>query len=158
MQIGTWIQFPSDQQPVTIHFLETNFISWSSKKQPIVVRSSTEAEYRALATTPVEIIWLQRLLTDFFIPQQPTINYRDNTSTIALANNPVFHDRTKHIIVDYHFIQDHIQSNEIAVTPVMSTDQTVNIFPKPLPTPRFQLLRSKLIVQYSPVDSLVCGA
>ncbi|KAI0493116.1 hypothetical protein KFK09_027392 [Dendrobium nobile] len=87
------------------NFIGQSPISWQVKKQSTIARSSTEAEYRALATEATEILWLRRLLEDLHIPQeQPTTVYCDNTSAIALANNPVFHARTKHIEVDCHFI------------------------------------------------------
>ncbi|XP_020681678.1 uncharacterized protein LOC110099015 [Dendrobium catenatum] len=128
------------------NFLGTSLISWQVKKQNTVARSSTEAEYRALATEAAEIIWLRSLLEDLHVPQlAPTTVYCDNTSAIALANNPVFHARTKHIEVDCHFIRDCIRSNHIAVHHICTTDQLADVFTKPLTTTRFKELTSKLI-------------
>ncbi|PKU78730.1 Retrovirus-related Pol polyprotein from transposon TNT 1-94 [Dendrobium catenatum] len=104
-----WAGDSKDRKSVTgyCNFLGKSLISWQAKKQSIVARSSTEAEYRALATTASEVIWLRRLLADFRISSpQPTVIFCDNTSAIALANNPVFHARTKHIEVDCHFIRE----------------------------------------------------
>ncbi|PKU85503.1 Retrovirus-related Pol polyprotein from transposon TNT 1-94 [Dendrobium catenatum] len=81
--------------------------------------------------------------------------YCDNTSAIALASNPVFHARTKHIEIDQKFIRDHIHTKQIRLLPINTTDQIADIFTKALSTPRFLLLRTKLTV--SP-DPLVCGA
>ncbi|KAI0507419.1 hypothetical protein KFK09_013544 [Dendrobium nobile] len=136
-------------------YLGNNLISWTVKKQQTVARSSTEAEYRSLASAAADVIWLRRILSDFQISlQEPTVLHCDNTSAIALANNPVFHARTKHIEVDCHFIRDHIQRGEIFVAPINTTDQTADILTKPLVTPRFIALRSKLTVQE---PSSVCG-
>ena len=90
-------------------FLGSSPISWSSKKQSTVSRFSTEAEYRALATTAAELSWLRQLFRDLllFLHHIPVL-WCDNVSTIALASNPVFHARTKHVEVDYHFIRERV--------------------------------------------------
>ncbi|XP_020677779.1 uncharacterized protein LOC110096260 [Dendrobium catenatum] len=86
-------------------FLGENLVSWTVKKQTTVSRSSTESEYRALAAATADIIWMRRLIADFNISHnQPISIYCDNTSAIALANNPVFHVRTKHIEIDQRLL------------------------------------------------------
>ncbi|PKU87026.1 Retrovirus-related Pol polyprotein from transposon TNT 1-94 [Dendrobium catenatum] len=136
-------------------FLGTTLISWTVKKQHTTARSSTESEYRALAAAAADIIWLRRILSDFNINTDlPTDVYCDNTSAIALANNPVFHARTKHIEIDQHFIRDHIANKAIRLLPISTVDQVADIFTKPLSTPRFQKLRDKLTVSQAPS---VCG-
>jgi histone deacetylase 1/2 len=89
-------------------------ISWKSGKQLTVACSSTEAEYKALTDGTAEIIWLQYLLTDLQVPSvsAPTI-WCDNLGTTYLSANPVFHARTKHVDVDYHFIHDRVAKIEI---------------------------------------------
>ncbi|PKU66070.1 Retrovirus-related Pol polyprotein from transposon TNT 1-94 [Dendrobium catenatum] len=90
-------------------FLGDTLVSWTVKKQNTVSRSSTESEYRALASATADTIWIKRLLSDFgVLHSQPIDLYCDNMSTIALANNPVFHARTKHIEIDQWFVRDHI--------------------------------------------------
>ncbi|CAL1403239.1 unnamed protein product [Linum trigynum] len=80
-------------------------VSWRTKKQQVVARSSAEAEYRAMATTISEIIWLRTLLRDLGVPvPDPTRLYCDNQAALHIANNPVFHERTKHVEMDYHFV------------------------------------------------------
>lgn len=87
-------------------FLGSSLISWKSKKQPNVSKSSTEAEYRAMSSTSSEVIWLQRLLKDFGIQLKfPTPMYYDNESAVKIASNHVFHERTKHIEVDCYFVR-----------------------------------------------------
>lgn len=129
-------------------YLGDNLISWQSKKQVVVSRSSTEAEYRALAHTVAELSWIQGLLSELRLPRQPEppIVYCDNLSTVLLAANPVLHARTKHMELDLHFVREKVQSKLISVTHLSSKDQTADALTKPLPKDRFFLLRSKLRV------------
>ncbi|PKU80445.1 Retrovirus-related Pol polyprotein from transposon TNT 1-94 [Dendrobium catenatum] len=132
-------------------YLGDSLISWTVKKQRTVSRSSTESEYRALAELTTDIAWLRRLLTEFGISQNyPTDLYCDNMSAIALANNPVFHSRTKHIEIDQKFVRDHIQLNNIRLHPISTIDQVADIFTKSLSTQRFITLRDKLTVKIDP--------
>jgi len=81
-------------------------ISWSSKKQPIVALSSTEVKYRGATIVACEVVWLQKLLSNLGqLMDTPVVIYCDNISSILLAKNLVFHARTKHIEVHYHFIK-----------------------------------------------------
>ena len=88
-------------------FLGSNAISWCSRKQRSVARSSTEAEYKAVATTASEVIWLSSLLKELRVscPSPPTI-YCDNIGATYLCSNPVFHSRMKHIAIDFHFVRE----------------------------------------------------
>ncbi|GKE49503.1 retrovirus-related pol polyprotein from transposon TNT 1-94 [Tanacetum coccineum] len=91
-------------------FLGHSLISWQSKKQIVVSRSSTEAEYRALADSTCEISWLKCLLQDLnVIVPTPSLVICDNASIIALAKNPIHHARAKHIEIDCHFVKDKIK-------------------------------------------------
>ncbi|KAI5334307.1 hypothetical protein L3X38_024440 [Prunus dulcis] len=86
-------------------FLGSNLISWCAKKQSIVSRSSAEAEYRSLAHVCANTIWISHLLHKLALPPSgPTLLLRDNLSTDYMASNSMFHARTKHIELDYHFI------------------------------------------------------
>ncbi|KAI0522814.1 hypothetical protein KFK09_005199 [Dendrobium nobile] len=128
-------------------FLGDTLVSWTVKKQTTVSRSSTESEYRALASATTDTIWINKLLADFRIPHlQPVDIFCDNTSTIVLANNPVFHARTKHIEIDQRFVRDHIQQETIRLLPISTIDQIADILTKPLATQRFKYLRSKLTI------------
>ncbi|KAI0493211.1 hypothetical protein KFK09_027487 [Dendrobium nobile] len=128
-------------------FLGDTLISWTVKKQNTVSWSSTESEYRALASATANTIWIKRLLADFRVTHsQPVDLYCDNTSTIALANNPVFYARTKHVEIDQRFVRDHIQNNIISLLPISTVDQIADFLTKPLATPRFKLLRNNLTI------------
>ena len=87
-------------------FLGNNLITWSSKKQTTVARSSTKAKYHSLAVGATELAWLRMLLCDFGVYlTSPLVIWCDNLSSISLALNPVFHARTKHVEIDYHFVR-----------------------------------------------------
>ncbi|CAL9009705.1 unnamed protein product [Prunus brigantina] len=127
-------------------YVGSNLVSWSSKKQKTVSRSSTEAEYRQLAYTAAELSWLRSLFRDLQLPlSRPTI-WCDNISSIALASNPVFHSRTKHLEVDYHYVREKVIRGELAVNFICSLDQLADLFTKGLSSARFKLLVSKLPV------------
>ncbi|TYK30390.1 putative mitochondrial protein [Cucumis melo var. makuwa] len=142
-----WAGDPTDRRSTTGYcfYLGDSLISWRSKKQSVVSRSSTESEYRALADTTAELLWLHWLLADMGVPQQgPTLLYCDNRSAIQIAHNDVFHERTKHIENDCHFIRHHLLSNTLLLQPVSTTKQPADIFTKALPSTRFNQLRTKL--------------
>jgi histone deacetylase 1/2 len=126
-------------------------ISWKSGKQRTVTRSSTEAEYKALADGTAEVIWLQYLLTDLQVPLvcAPTI-WCDNLGATYLSANPIFHARTKHVEVDYHFVRDRVAKKEIQIRFVPSRDQLADVFTKPLPVASFTAFRFKLRVDPPP--------
>lgn len=125
--------------------LGSSLISWKSKKQSTISRSSSEAKYRALASLTCEIQWLHYLFSDFHISFScPAAVYCDNKSAIYLAHNPTFHERTKHIEIDCHVIREKIQSKLIHLLPVSSTSQIANIFTKLLHSTSFQGLVFKL--------------
>ena len=133
-------------------YLGSNLISWSSKKQKTVSRSSTEAEYRQLAYTAAEISWLRSLFHDLQLPFLRPQLWCDNISSIALASNPVFHSRTKHLEVDYHFVREKVVRGELIVNFICSQDQVADLFTKGLSSSRFKTLVSKLPVVSRPLS------
>ena len=126
-------------------FVGGNLVTWKSKKQNVVARSSAEAEYRAMASTASELIWLKQLLKDMNIEfTQPMKMYCDNNSARHIALNPVFHERTKHIEVDCHFIREKVQAKEIETPYIRSEDQLADIFTKGLDPKQFDKIIDKL--------------
>nr|GEV23930.1 uncharacterized mitochondrial protein AtMg00810-like [Tanacetum cinerariifolium] len=142
-----WASCTFSRRPVTGYgiFLGSSLISWQSKKQLMISRSSTEAEYRALAYTTCEVTWLKRPLKEFqaFISTLIPIMC-DNASSIALASNPVHHARTKHIEIDCHFIRDKVKEGVILPTYVSTKHQVADILTKGLPKPLHYNCLSKL--------------
>ncbi|XP_057779651.1 uncharacterized mitochondrial protein AtMg00810-like [Salvia miltiorrhiza] len=125
-------------------FLGPNLLSWSSKKQSVVSRSSTESEYRSLADAAAEVVWIKSLIHElgFSISHTPVL-WCDNQSTAAIASNPVLHARTKHIEIDTHFVRDKVLNKELDVRYVPSEDQLADVLTKPLSISRFQFLVDK---------------
>jgi hypothetical protein len=126
-------------------FLGHSLISWRTKKQLTVARSSSEAEYRALAASTCELQWLLYLLRDLHItlPKLPVI-FCDNQSALHIAANPVFHERTKHLDIDCHIVREKLMSGVLKLLPVTSKDQLADFFTKSLLPQPFSILLSKL--------------
>ncbi|KAL6276027.1 hypothetical protein ACE6H2_019628 [Prunus campanulata] len=115
-----------------------NPISWQSKKQGSVSRSSTEAEYRALANTAADLAWIRQVLLDLKVclPQPPTI-FCDNLSALSLSSNQVYHSRIKHLHIDFHFVRVRVQRNDLTVQYVPTQEQIADEFTKGLHSPIF---------------------
>lgn len=150
-----WATCPITRRSITGYciFIGDCLISWKTKKQPTVSRSSAEAEYRALAATTSEVTWIQYLLQDLQIAQPtPAFLYCDNQSAIHIANNPTFHERTKHIDLDCHFIREKIAKSSIRLIPVSSNLQLADAFTKPLPSTILTSHLSKMAIHdiYAP--------
>jgi hypothetical protein len=109
-------------------------VSWSSKKQTCVALSSTEAEYISRAHAAKEAIWLRQLLSELGIDtSSPTVLHVDNQSAIAIAKNPEFHDRTKHIDVRYHFLRQVVEDRTVELCYTPTGGQVANALTKGLP-------------------------
>ena len=117
-----------------------------------MAHSSTEAEYRALANTTSELLWLRWLLKDLGMStSSATPLYCDNQSAIHIAHNDVFHERTKHIKIDYHFIRYHLVHGALKLISVSSKDQLADIFTKSHPKERLHSLVDNLkLVSHPP--------
>ncbi|CAN6698272.1 unnamed protein product [Malus baccata var. baccata] len=117
--------------PTEVHFA-------LSKKQSSVSRSSTEAEYKALAHCAADIAWIRLLLKDLQQPLLvPPLLHCDNLSALALCANPVFHTRIKHLDTDFHFVREKVQKKDLMVQYVPTNDQTADVFTKGLHGPSF---------------------
>jgi hypothetical protein len=126
-------------------FLGGNLVSWSSKRQPVVSRSSDEAEYRAVANGVAEAAWLQQLLAELYSPlSRSMLVYCDNVSAVYLSTNLVQHQRTKHVEIDLHFVRDYVAAGAVRVLHVPTTSQFTDIFTKGLPSSTFAEFRSSL--------------
>ncbi|GKB61887.1 ribonuclease H-like domain-containing protein [Tanacetum coccineum] len=102
-------------------FLGNNLLSWSSKRQPTLFRSSAEAEYRGVANAVAETFWLRNLSRELHTPlSSATLVYCDNVSAVYLSCNPVQHQRTKHIEIDIHFVRDLVAAGQVCVLHVPS--------------------------------------
>ena len=125
--------------------LGSSVVSFSSKKQPIVTLSTTEAEYVAATSCACQAIWLKRVLEELQFKQEgATPIYCDNSSAIKLSKNPILHGRCKHIDVRYHFLRDLVEDGAIDFVYCKSEDQVADILTKPLKVTTFVRLRKLL--------------
>lgn len=109
-------------------------VSWKNKKQPTISLSSVEAEYRALRKTIAEITWLIRLLGDLGLPiAAPVPVYCDSQAALHITKNSVFHERTKHIEIDFHYVRECLHAGLLSIHFVSSADQLADIMTKALP-------------------------
>jgi histone deacetylase 1/2 len=126
-------------------FLGPNLVSWSARKQPTVSKSSTEAEYKAMANATAEVIWLESLLKELGVrsPQTPCL-WCDNLGATYLSANPVFHARAKHIEIDCHFVRERVRRKQLQVRFISSKDQIADGFTQALPANKFEAFRDNL--------------
>ena len=114
-------------------FFGSNLVSWSARKQSTVSRSSTESEYKAIADATAEVMWIQTLLQELSVRTPAAAKlWCDNIGAKYLSQNPVFHARTKHIEVDYHFVRERVARRLLEIDFVSSGDQIADGFTKPL--------------------------
>jgi histone deacetylase 1/2 len=126
-------------------FVGNNLVSWSARKQAIVSRSSTEAEYKAVANATVEVMWIQTLLMELGIhaPRAAKL-WCDNIGAKYLSANLVFHARTKHIEVDYHFVRERVARKLLDIEYVSTKDQVADGFTKPLPVRQLEMFKDNI--------------
>jgi hypothetical protein len=110
-------------------------VSWTTKNQPVVAISSTEAESYALSEAVKDVLWTRHVFAEVGDKiNGPTIIHQDNRSTIAIAENPIQHQRVKHMDVRVHFLRDHLAKNEIKLVWCSTVDMVADILTKALPT------------------------
>ncbi|PNY14773.1 glutamate receptor-like protein [Trifolium pratense] len=142
-----WAGDSTDRRSTTRYcfFLGSSLLSWRSKKQTVVARSSTKSEYRALADATSELHWLWWLLNDIAVTQSSaTMLHCDNRSAIQISHNDVFHERTKHIEIDCHLVRHHVTNGTISLISIPAVDQVADIFTKTHHPVGFKDLSSKL--------------
>jgi hypothetical protein len=128
-------------------FLGGALVSWSSKRQTTVSRSSAEAEYRRVANAVAKCSWLRQLLGDLKINiPKTTVAYCDNVSSVYMSRNPVHHRRTKHIEIDIHFVREKVAIGELRVLQIPSAQQFTDIFTKGLSSAMFNDFRASLCI------------
>jgi len=148
---------PDTRRSVTgfIFFLAGAPISWQSRHQPSVALSTMESEFMAACAAAQEAVWLRQLLLEFTCKIfRPIIIFEDNQACIDYTKNSTNHPRTKHIDTKYHFIRDLVEQEIITLVPVKSADNIADILTKPLQSPVFKLLCSKIMSVIPEYDSL----
>lgn len=136
-------------------FFCSNCVSWSSKKQATIARSSVKAEYRALASATVELTWISYLLHDLGISLAQTHRlFCDNISALHMTKNPVFHACTKHIELDYHFVRKKVTHGDLVTKYIPFSLQIADILTKSLPKHLCRNFKVKLGVHSLPHPSL----
>ena len=126
-------------------FLGSNLVSWTARKQATISRSSTEAEYKALANATVEMIWVQKLLTELKITHPRVARlWCDNLEAKYLLANPVFHARTKHIEIDFHFARERVAQKLLEIRFINCGDQLGDGFTKAITATKLRQFRNNL--------------
>src|SRR5688572_19914696 len=122
-----------------------NLVTWKSKKQKVVALSSAEAEFRGIAKGITEIMWLRKLLSELHFPQKKTCKlFCDNKAAISILENPVQHDRSKHVEIDRHFIKEKLEKQIISLPFVRSKYQLADILTKAVTSEAFEQTLCKL--------------
>ncbi|XP_042065307.1 uncharacterized mitochondrial protein AtMg00810-like [Salvia splendens] len=142
-----WTGNPNDRKSTAGYFtfVGGNLVTWRSKKQKVVALSSAEAEFRGIKSGLTEVLWLKRLMTELELKStQPCRLLCDNKAAISISENPVQHDRTKHVEVDRHFIKDIIDAKIVELPYVKSEDQLADILTKAVNSNSFRSVLDKL--------------
>lgn len=142
-----WSACPLTRRSLSAYIvmLGDSLVSWKTKKQKTVSRSSAGAEYRSMADATCELKWLKRLLQQFgFSHVRPMRLFCDSQSAIHIAKNSVFYERTKHVEKDCHTVRDAVQAKLITIEYISTKNQPADLLTKALPAPTFQFLLSKL--------------
>ncbi|GKC33945.1 retrovirus-related pol polyprotein from transposon TNT 1-94, partial [Tanacetum coccineum] len=123
----------------------SGIFSWSSKKQETVAQSTAEAEFIAANAATNQALWLRKILTHLHIVQKKSTSiFVDNEAAIAISNNAVFHGKTKHFKIKFYHLREVQQAGEVTLVHCKSEDQLADLFTKPLPAAKFEVLRKRI--------------
>ncbi|KAK9683124.1 hypothetical protein RND81_10G118500 [Saponaria officinalis] len=126
-------------------FLGSSLVSWKTKKQKTVSKSTAEAEYRSMSYATSEVVWISNLLKELHIDVGiPIPLYCDNKAAEHIAHNPVFHERTKHLDIDCHYVRDKLEEGLLIPQHVRSTEQLADLMTKPLGAQQHKYLCCRL--------------
>ena len=142
-----WVGSVSDRRSTSsgCYSLGSAMISWFSKKQSSVALSTAEAEYIAACPASYEAIWLRKLMSGLFnLDLDTTVILCDNQSSIKMTENPMFHDKSKHIEIQYFYIRDMIQKGAIKLQYVSTDEQVYDVLTNPLSQIKFEYFRDNL--------------
>ena len=142
-----WAGNPVDRRSTSGYFtlVGGNLVTWRSKKQKVVALSSAEAEFRGIARGLAEVLWLRKLLTELGFPPKRSCELMcDNRAAISISENPVQHDRTKHVEVDRHFIKEKLEEGVLSLPFVRSEEQLADMLTKAIPAKEFMMILSTL--------------
>lgn len=132
--------------------LNSGPVAWGSRKQTCTAGSTTESEYISASLASQEVIWMRRLLASIRFPQTgPTKLFSDNQAAIRLVQNPIFHQRTKHIATKFHKIREAQHDGEIALLYIATEDQLADVLTKPLPRDKFKRICFQAGLNAAPV-------
>ena len=142
-----WARCPVTRKSVSGYcvYLGDSLMTWKSKKQSTLSRSSAEAEYRSMASATCEIIWLTNLLGDMGVKNLlPVVLYCDNSSALQIASNPVFHEKTKHFEIDVHLVREKVSAGVIKTEKIHTSQQIADVLTKALGIEQHKFLCDKL--------------
>jgi hypothetical protein len=150
-----WVGSITDRRSTSGYctFVGGNVVTWHSKKQSVVARTSAKAEFRAMAHGICEMLWLKAILKELGVhSKDPMKLYCDNKAAISIAHNPIQHDRTKHVEVDRHFIKEKLTEGLICTSFVRTENQLADILTKGVSSKIFNSALDKLGIRdiYAP--------
>jgi hypothetical protein len=120
-------------------------IWWLSRKQTSVAHSTTKVEYIAACSASSKIVWLQKLLAGLFdLELEVTCIFFHNQSCIKLSENPMIHDKSKHLEIKYHYVRDMVQKGVVKLQYISIDEQIADVLTKPLSKIKFEYIRDKL--------------